>query len=73
MVSYNLVFNRHRFKTPALINTRANDYVLINIKFAQRLSRFLSTLIHTLPTLITVRGFNRQSRQTINHYIILYL
>jgi hypothetical protein len=47
--------------------------VFINIKFAQRLSRFLSTLIHTLLTLITVCGFNRQSRQTVNRYIILYL
>jgi len=47
--------------------------VLINIKFAQQLSRFLSTLIHTLPTLITVRGFDRQSRQAANRYIILYL
>jgi hypothetical protein len=34
MVSYNLVFNRHGFKTPALINTRVNSYMLINIKFA---------------------------------------
>jgi len=47
--------------------------MLINIKFAQRLSRFLSTLIYTLSILITVRGFNRQSRQTVNRYIILYL
>jgi hypothetical protein len=34
MVSYNLVFNRYGFKTPTLINTRANSYMLINIKFA---------------------------------------
>ena len=34
MVSYNLVFNGHRFKTPALVNTKANGYVLINTKFA---------------------------------------
>ena len=34
MVSYNLVFNRHGFKTPALVNTRVNGYILINIKFA---------------------------------------
>ena len=47
--------------------------MLINIKFAQRLSRFLSTLIHTLLILITVRGFDGQSRQAINRYIILYL
>ena len=47
--------------------------MLINIKFAQRLSRFFFTLIYTLFTLITIRGFNRQSRQTINRYIILYL
>jgi len=47
--------------------------MLINIKFAQRLSRFLFTLIHTLFILITVRGFDGQSRQAINRYIILYL
>jgi len=47
--------------------------VLINTKFAQRLSRFFSTLIHTLLTLITVRGFDGQSRQVVNRYIILYL
>ena len=47
--------------------------MLINIKFAQRLSRFFSILIHTLLTLITVRGFNRQSRQAVNRYIVLYL
>jgi hypothetical protein len=34
MVSYNLVFNGHRFKTPALADTGANNYMLINIKFA---------------------------------------
>jgi hypothetical protein len=34
MVSYNLVFNRYRFKTPTLVNIRANSYVFINIKFA---------------------------------------
>jgi hypothetical protein len=34
MVSYNLVFNRHGFKTPALVNIKANSYVLINTKFA---------------------------------------
>jgi hypothetical protein len=34
MVFYNLVFNRHRFKTPALVDTKANGYMLINIKFA---------------------------------------
>ena len=47
--------------------------MLINTKFAQRLSRFLSTPIHTLLTLITVRGFDGQSRQAINRYIVLYL
>ena len=47
--------------------------MLINIKFAQRLSRFLSTPIHTLPTPITVRGFDGQSRQAANRYIILHL
>ena len=47
--------------------------MLINIKFAQRLSRFLFTLIHTLFTLIIVRGFDGQSRQAANRYIILYL
>jgi len=47
--------------------------MFINIKFAQRLSRFLFTLIHTLFTLIIVRGFDGQSRQVINRYIILYL
>jgi hypothetical protein len=66
MVSYNLVFNRYSFKTPALADTRVNSYVLINIKVARRLFYFLSLLIHNLPTLITVRGFNRQSRQAIN-------
>ena len=73
MVSCNLVFNEHRFKTPALVNTRVNGYVLFNIKFAQRLSRFLSTLIHILLTLIIIYRFDRQSRQVINRYIILYL
>jgi hypothetical protein len=34
MVSYNLVFNRRGFKTLALVNTRVNGYMLINIKFA---------------------------------------
>ena len=47
--------------------------MLINTKFAQRLSRFLSTPIHTLPTPITVRGFDGQSRQAANRYIILHL
>ena len=34
MVSYNLVFNGHRFKTLTLANIGANSYMLINIKFA---------------------------------------
>jgi predicted aspartyl protease len=34
MVSCNLVFNKYRFKTPALVDTGVNGYMLINIKFA---------------------------------------
>jgi hypothetical protein len=56
-----------------LANTRANGYVLINIIFAQRLSHFLSSPIRTLPLLITVGGFNGQSRQSVSQYIVLYL
>jgi hypothetical protein len=70
---YNLVFNKYKFKTLVLINIEVNDYIFINIKFVQRLFRFFSTLIYTLLILIIVRGFDGQSRQVINRYIILYL
>ena len=72
-VSCNLVFNRYGFKTPALADTGANGYVLINTTFAQRLSHFLSSPIRTLPLPITVGGFDGRSRQSASQYIVLHL
>jgi len=72
-VFYNLVFNKHGFKTFTLIDIKANNYIFINIKFVQRLFRFFFTFIHTLLILIIVYKFDKQSRQTVNRYIVLYL
>jgi predicted aspartyl protease len=72
-VSCNLVFNGYGFKTSALADTGANGYVLISTKFAQRLSRFFPLPIYTLPTPIAVRGFDGQSHQSANQYIVLHL
>jgi hypothetical protein len=47
--------------------------VLISTKFAQRLSRFFPLPIYTLPTPIAVRGFDGQSHQSANQYIVLHL
>lgn len=72
-VPCNLVFNGYGFKTTALADTGANGYVLISTKFAKRISRFFPLPIHTLPSPIAVRGFDGQSHQSANHYIVLHL
>jgi predicted aspartyl protease len=72
-VSCKLVFNGYGFKTSALADTGANGYVLINTKYAQRLARWFPLTIHTLPTPIPVRGFDGQSHQAANRYVVLHL
>jgi predicted aspartyl protease len=72
-VSCKLVFNGYGFKTSALADTGANGYVLISTKYAQRLARFFPLTIHTLPTPIAVRGFDGQSHQAANQYVVLHL
>jgi len=72
-VSCTLVFNGYGFKTLSLADTGANAFVLINTQYAQRLARFFSLPLRTLPTPITVQGFDGQGRQDAIQYIVLYL
>ena len=72
-VSCNLVFNRYGFKTPALADTGANGYVIINTILARQLSHFLSSPILTLPSPIAVRGFDGHSLQSATQYIVFHL
>jgi len=72
-VSCTLVFNGYGFKTLSLADTGANAFVLINTQYAQRLARFFSLPLRTLPTPITVQGFDGQGRQDATQYIVLHL
>jgi hypothetical protein len=57
--------NRLRIKTRTLINIRANSYIFIDYKLAEKASQFLDIPIQTLPVFHNIKAFNSKKASLI--------
>jgi hypothetical protein len=65
--------NKLRIKTRTLINTKANSYIFIDHKLAEKASQFLDVPIQTLPVSYNIRAFNSKKASLITQYIKINL
>jgi hypothetical protein len=65
--------NGLRIKTCTLINTRANSYIFIDYRLAEKASQFLDVPIQTLPVSYDIRAFNSKKASLITQYIEMNL
>jgi hypothetical protein len=72
-VSCTLNNNRYRVVTCALIDSRANSFVFINIQYTVNIARFLGLKTRCLPRSVPVKGYNSKEGQLITHYLRLHL
>jgi hypothetical protein len=64
-MSYIISKNKLGIKTHTLINTRANDYIFIDHKLAEKASQFLDILIQTLSVSYNIKAFNSKKASLI--------
>jgi hypothetical protein len=57
--------NRLKIKTCTLINTRANDYIFIDYRLAEKASQFLNILIQALLMSYNIKAFNSKKTSLI--------
>ena len=57
--SYTVSNNRLGIKTTSLIDTEANSYTFVDIKFAKTIEHFLDIKLTRLKDLYKVQGFDR--------------
>jgi hypothetical protein len=65
--------NRLGIKTYTLINTRANGYIFIDRRLAEKASQFLDIPIQTLLVSHDIRVFNSKKASLITQYIEMNL
>jgi predicted aspartyl protease len=65
--------NRLRIKTRTLIDTRANGYIFIDRRLAEKASQFLDVPIQTLLVSHDIRAFNSKKASLITQYIEMNL
>jgi len=64
-ILYTLYHNRCRVNTTTLTNFKANAFMLLNIRYTKKISKFLNTLLETLEKPVPIKGYNRQARRPI--------
>jgi predicted aspartyl protease len=72
-ISYTISKNRLKIKTRTLINTRANGYIFIDCKLAEKASQFLNILIQALLMSYNIKVFNNKKASLIIQYIKINL
>jgi hypothetical protein len=72
-ILYTLFCNRYKVVITVLANSKANVFVLFNIKYTKKISEFLNTLLKTLERPVSVKGYNRQIEKPIISILQIYL
>jgi hypothetical protein len=57
--------NKLKIKTYTLINIKANSYIFIDYKLAEKTSQFLDILIQTLLMFYNIKAFNSKKASLI--------
>ena len=73
IVLYTLLKNRYGITLSALINSRANGFVFMDIAYVNDISIFLNLKPQPLVRPIIPKGFDRQLGKAVTHMLTLYL
>jgi hypothetical protein len=73
IVLYTLLKNKYRITLSALINSRANSFIFIDIAYTNNISTFLNLKPQPLIQPIIPKGFNRQLGKAVTYILTLYL
>jgi hypothetical protein len=69
IVNCNLLTNRYRVTSLALIDTRVNGFIFINTLFVYNITKLLGLKAQWLPYTIRTKGYNKKAREQITYYL----